>query len=109
MSSEQVATKAKETWRAVKDILEKAEDTVHKELSKAAPAVQKSLDASLEGAAKGFGATMKKIDARTEREQLELLKAYKRFLSGQVDFVEAKLKSLENRADSKKQDPPPSN
>ncbi len=86
-------------------MLEKAEEAVQKELSKAAPAVQKSLDTSLESAAKGFSSTIETIDTRTEREQMELLKAYKRFLSGQSSFVESKLKALDERVDSRNQKP----
>lgn len=102
MSSEQVTTKAKETLKGVKEILEKAEAAAHKAVERTAPTVQKSLDSSLEAAGKGFRSTMKTIDTVTEKEQLELLKVYQRFLTGQADYVGAKVKTLEEKAAAKK-------
>ncbi len=102
MTSEQVTLKARETLKGVKELLEKAEAAAHKAISKSAPTVQKSLDSSLEAAGKGFSSTLKTIDSVTEKEQLELLKVYQRFLTGQADYVGAKIKSLEERAASKK-------
>ncbi len=98
MSSQQTSTKAKETLKALRDMLEKAEDTVHKELAKAAPAVSKSLDGSLEKAEKGFRETMKTIDTRTEKEQLGLLTAYRKFLSGQSNYVDSRIDELQKRS-----------
>lgn len=98
MSSEQVTERAKQTFKTVKELLEKAEDSAHKALAKAAPAVQKSVDTSMEAAARGFTATMKSIEGATAGQQLELLKAYKRFLVGQSEFVESRIRSLEEKA-----------
>lgn len=103
MSSEQVTAKAKQTLKTMKELLEKAEDSTHKALEKAAPAVQKSVDTSIEAAAKGFTATMKSIEGATGSQQLELLKAYRKFLGGQSEFVESRIKSLEEKTQSKKQ------
>ncbi|HZW85259.1 MAG TPA: hypothetical protein VFE91_05095 [Nitrososphaerales archaeon] len=102
MSTEQVAGKAKETIKALKEALERAEEAAQKGISKAAPAIQKSLDNSLEAASKGFASTMKTIDSVTEREQLPLLRAYGKFLSGQAEYVEARVKVLEERASTTK-------
>jgi chemotaxis regulatin CheY-phosphate phosphatase CheZ len=101
MSSGQATAKAKDTLNAVKELLEKAEESAHKAMNKAAPAVQKSLDASLEAASKGFNATMKTIGTRTEKEQLELLRAYKKFLDGQAAFVDSRITAIEQRAGSR--------
>jgi hypothetical protein len=98
VSSDQVSQKARETLKIVKELLEKAEESTHKALDKAAPALQKSIDASMEGAAKGFGATMKSIDGATSGDQMKLLKAYRKFLGGQVDFVDSRIKALEEKA-----------
>jgi len=46
---------------------------------------------------------MSAIDTRMGKEQLELLRAYRKFLAGQVKFVDSKLRSLEARAASKRQ------
>ena len=102
MSSDQVAQKAKETLKAVRELLEKAEETTNKALEKAAPALQKSIDASLETAAKGFTATMKSIESTTSADQVKLLKAYRRFLAGQVEFVDARIKATEEKAQAPK-------
>ena len=101
MSEERVASAAKETWKALKETLEKAERAVQTELVKAAPAVQKSLDSSLEAAAAGFGRTLETIDSRTEKEQLGLLRAYRKVLASQVGYVDSKIAALEKRG------PPP--
>ena len=103
MSSDQVAKKAKETLKSVRELLEKAEDSTHRALDRAAPALQKSLAASMEAAAKGFGATMRSIDGATGGDQVKLLRAYRKFLSGQVDFVDSRIKDLEDKAQASKQ------
>lgn len=86
MSSGEVSESEKDTLKTVRELLEKAEDSARKALNKAAPAVQKSVETSVDAAAKGFAATMKSIDGATSKEQLELLKAYRKVLGGQVDF-----------------------
>ena len=53
MSSKQVSQKAKETLKSLMEMLEKAQDTTHKVLEKAAPALQKSIDMSMQAAASG--------------------------------------------------------
>jgi signal transduction protein with GAF and PtsI domain len=97
MSTEQATVKARDAWKAVRELLEKAEAAANKGLTRAAPAVQKSIDASLEAAAKGFASTMKTIDSVTEKEQLELLKVYNRFLTGQSEFVQSRIKAMEEK------------
>ena len=54
MSAEQAPGKARQTLKAVRELLEKAEDSTHKALETAAPAVQRSIDSSLVAAAAGF-------------------------------------------------------
>jgi vacuolar-type H+-ATPase subunit E/Vma4 len=100
--SSQPTDVAKQTLKSVKEMLEKAEATTHKALSKAAPAVQRSLDVSIEAASKGFAATMKSIDGATASDQAKLLRAYKKFLAGQVDFVESRIRDLEAKSQPKK-------
>lgn len=98
MSSVQVTERAKQTLKSVKDLLEKAEESMQKALDKAAPAVEKSVGASMDAASKGFASTMKSIDGATTKEQMELLKAYRKVLTGQADFVDARIKALESKA-----------
>ena len=85
------------------EMLEKAEDTTHKVLEKAAPALQKSIDTSMEAAANGFNSTMKSIDGATVDDQIKLLRAYRKFLAGQVNFVEDRIKAHEETAKSPKE------
>jgi len=103
MCSDQVADMAKQTLKTVKEILEKAEDTTQRALERAAPKLQKSVDASMEAPAKGFTVTMKSIEEATMADQVKLLRAYRRFLAGQADFVEAKIKVLEGKGQHSKQ------
>ena len=102
MSTEQVTEKAKQTLKTVRELLEKAEETTHKVLEKAAPTVQKSIDTSLEAAAKGFNATLATIDGATVEDQVKLLRAYRKFLGGQADYVDNRVKNLEEKIQSKK-------
>lgn len=95
MSSEKVAQKARQTLKGVKELLEKAEETTGKVLEKAAPALQRSVDTSMEAAASGFNATMKSIEGATAGDQVKLLNAYKKFLAGQMEFVDARVRDLE--------------
>jgi hypothetical protein len=97
MSAEEVAEKAKQTLKSLKDLLEKAEESTHKALEKAAPTVQRSIDTSVEAAAKGFAATMQTIDGATTDDQLKLLRAYRKFLGGQADYVDGRIRILEEK------------
>ncbi|MDG7007015.1 MAG: hypothetical protein JRN06_02085 [Nitrososphaerota archaeon] len=97
MSTEQVTERAKQTLKTMKEFLEKAEESTQRTLEKAAPTVQKSIDASVEAAAKGFSATMQTIDGATMEDQLKLLRAYRKFLGGQADFVDGRIRVLEDK------------
>jgi len=101
VSSEQVSQKAKEALKSLKEVLERAEDTTHKVLEKAAPTLQRSIDSSMEAASNGFNATMKSIDGATVGDQIKLLRAYRKFLAGQADFVESRIRALEEAKASK--------
>jgi len=70
VSKGHTAAREKEAWKALKDFLEKAEGAVRRELTRATPAVRKSLESSLESASKLFASTMKALDRHTEREQV---------------------------------------
>jgi vacuolar-type H+-ATPase subunit E/Vma4 len=106
VSTEQVSQKAKEALKSVKEILERAEDSTHKAIDRAAPAVTKSLDSSMEAASKGFLKTVKTIDGATTGDQAKLFRAYKKLLVGQVDFVDARIRTLEERTQLKQQTQP---
>ena len=97
MSTVQASERAKQTLKSVKELLEKAEDSAQKAFNKAAPAVEKSVGASIDAASKGFTATMKSIDGATTREQMDLLRAYRKVLGGQLDFVDSRIRTLESK------------
>ena len=98
MSSDQATGKARQTLKTVKEILEKAEASTNKALVKAAPALQRSIDTSLEAAAKGFEATIRSIDGATTQDQVKLLRVYRKFLGGQTDYVDGRIRDLEQKA-----------
>jgi len=98
LNSEPATEKAKQTFKIVKELLEKAEDSTHRAFEKAAPALQRSIDKSMEAGTKGFNATMKSIDGATKGDQVKLLRAYRKFLSGQVDYVDSRIKALEEKS-----------
>ena len=58
------------------------------------PKVSATIDDSLERASETFKRTMTTIDKQTKPQQVKLLKAYRLFLSQQVDAVEKRLKKL---------------
>lgn len=108
MSSEPAPDRARQMLKAARELLEKAEESTQKALEKAAPAVQKSVDSSIEAAAKGFNATMQSIGHATAEDQVKLLRAYRKFLGGQEDYVDARIRALEGRVRPKdeRQAPP---
>jgi len=102
MSTGDTSQGVKSTLQTVRELLEKAEESARKAVEKATPAVQKSVSTSMDAAGKGFNATMKSIDSATTREQLELLKAYRKVLGGQVDYVDSRIRTLESKAPASK-------
>src|SRR5215472_7624653 len=102
MASKKVTDKTKQTLKSVKELLEKAEDSTHKAITKAAPKVQKSLDTSMESAGKAFNSTMKTIEGATVEDQIRLLRAYRKFLGGQADFVDSRIAKLGSKSQEKK-------
>jgi hypothetical protein len=102
VSTEHRAARERQAWKALKDFLEKAEGAVEREVTRATPAVRRSLESSLESASKLFASTMKALDRHTEREQVEILKGYKVLLDAQSGFVESRLRSLEEKETSGK-------
>jgi len=103
MSTSQATEKAKDAWESFKELLAKTDAEVRKQIGQATPVVQKSVGASIETATKTFDNTMKNISKHTEREQLDLLKAYQRFLSSQSGFVGSRVKELDERMRNEQQ------
>src|SRR5213594_2906287 len=64
------------------------------------PKVSATIDDSLERASETFKRTMTTIDKQTKPQQVKLLKAYRLFLSQQVDAVEKRLNELKDQSSS---------
>jgi hypothetical protein len=87
-------------WETLKNLLEKAEAEIRRELRGASPVVEYYLRAPIESATRAFDGTMKSVSNCTEKEQVELLKTYRRFLSGEMQLVESRLRELDLRVQS---------
>ncbi len=69
-------------------------DSTSKFVQDKAPKVSARVDETLEKTSETFKRTMNAIDAETKTQQVKLLRAYKSFLSKQVDIIEKRLKTL---------------
>lgn len=87
-------------WETLKSLLERTEDEIRRELKGSPPVVEYYLRAPIETATRAFDGTMKSISNSTDKEQLQLLKTYRKFLSGQMMLVESRLKELDQRVQS---------
>jgi len=74
--------------------LASAVDSTSKFVQDKGPKVSATIDETLEKASETFKRTMKSIDAETKTQQVKLLRAYKSFLSKQIDVIEKRLKKL---------------
>ena len=70
-------------------------DSTGKFVQDKAPKVSATIDETLEKTSEMFKRTMNTIDAETKTQQVKLLRAYRSFLSKQVDVIEKRLKRLE--------------
>ena len=95
MSSGEVKAKARETLKSAKELLKAVKESVDAELKKSAPRVATALDRSFDRASKGLTDTLKVIDKKTGKEQLELLKAYRSFIQMQGEIVQGRIADLE--------------
>jgi len=69
-------------------------DSTSKFVQDNGPKVSATIDETLEKTSETFKRTMKSIDAETKTQQVKLLRAYKSFLSKQIDVIEKRLKTL---------------
>jgi hypothetical protein len=69
-------------------------DSTSKFVQDTGPKVSATIDETLEKTSETFKRTMTAIDTETKTQQVKLLRAYKSFLSKQVDVIEKRLKSL---------------
>ncbi|MDG6988402.1 MAG: hypothetical protein JRN21_03650 [Nitrososphaerota archaeon] len=97
VSEDRGSPRTKQTLKSVREIIEKAQESTERALHRAAPVVQKSLGASVDAANKAFMKSMKTIDGATAGDQARLLKAYRKVLSGQAEFVDSRIRALEEK------------
>ncbi len=71
-------------------------DTTSKFVQHNAPKVSATIDETLEKTSETFKRTMNSIDSETKTQQVKLLRAYKSFLSRQVDVIEKRLNRLKD-------------
>ena len=76
------------------EFMESTKQSLQKELSERAPKIQHDLDRSLEDAGRGLSNVLSSMEKKTNREQVDLLNAYKSFLKKQTAFVDDRLKSI---------------
>ena len=69
-------------------------DSTEKFAQDVAPKVSATLDETMEKTSETFKRTMSAIDRQTRQQQVRLLRAYKSFLSTQIDAIEKRLKKL---------------
>ena len=72
------------TIKNAEDFIESTKKSLQIELSKTAPQIQHDLDKTLEEAGHALSNALSSIDKKTNREQAELLIAYKFFLQKQI-------------------------
>ncbi|TMI25270.1 hypothetical protein E6H24_05330 [Candidatus Bathyarchaeota archaeon] len=69
-------------------------DSTNRFVKDVSPKVSSTIDDTLEKASETFKRTMTSIDTQTKPQQVKLLRAYRSFLSRQVDLIEKRLEKL---------------
>ena len=100
-AAQRVRNSVKTSIKSTEEFIESTKESLQKELSKTAPKIQHDLDRSLEEAGRGLSNALSSIEKKTNREQVDLLNAYKSFLQKQIAFVDDRLKSIRNDGHSK--------
>jgi len=82
------------SFKSTEEFIESTKESLRKELSKRAPKIQHDLDKSFEDAGRGLSNAISSIEKKTNREQIDLLNAYKTFLKKQTAFVDNRVKKI---------------
>ncbi|MHB2035716.1 MAG: hypothetical protein ACYCPW_03120 [Nitrososphaerales archaeon] len=82
------------SFKSTEEFIESTKESLQKELSKKAPKIQHDLDKSFEEAGRGLSKALNSIEKKTDREQVDLLNAYKTFLKKQTAFVDDRVKKI---------------
>lgn len=71
-----------------------AVDSTNKFVKDVSPKVSATIDETIDKMSQTFRRTMTNIDKETKPQQVKLLKAYRSFLSKQIDAIERRLEKL---------------
>ena len=82
------------TIKSTEEFIESTKKSLQMELSKTAPNVQHDLDRSLEEAGRALTNAISSIESKTNRQQIDLLNAYKSFLQKQIAFVDDRVMAI---------------
>ena len=69
-------------------------DSTNRFVKDVSPKVSSTIDDTFEKASETFKRTMTSIDTQTKPQQVKLLRAYRSFLSRQVELIEKRLEKL---------------
>jgi paraquat-inducible protein B len=98
MSSQEVKKKLRTTIKSIADLMDTLVKAAQGELSAKVPKVMHTLDSSFEQASKALADAFSTIDKKTSKEQVELYRAYKGFLSKQIELLERRINELERQS-----------
>ena len=93
-TSQRIRDSVNASIKSTEEFIESTKESLQKELSKRAPKIQHDLDKSFEEAGRGLSEALSSIEKKTNREQVDLLNAYKTFLKKQTAFVDDRVKKI---------------
>ena len=93
-TSQRMRNSVNASIKSTEEFIESTKKSLQKELSKRAPKIQHDLDKSFEEAGRGLSKALSSIEKKTDREQVDLLNAYKKFLKKQTAFVDDRVKKI---------------
>ena len=93
-AAERVNKGVRDTVKSAEEFIESTKKSLQMELSKRTPKVEHALDQSLDEAGQALSNALKSVEKKTSREQLEVLNGYKKFLQGQIAFVDDRIRAI---------------
>ena len=96
-ATERVKKSVRDSIKSTEEFIETMKRTLQNELAKTTPDIEHALDRSLDGAGQALSIALESVETTTTREQIELLNGYRRFLQGQIEFVDNRLKAMKKR------------
>jgi len=93
-ATDRVSKSLRDTIKNTQEFIDSTKKSLQTELSETTPKFEHALDQSLDEAGRALSNTLKSVEKKTRREQLELLNGYRTFLKGQVAFVDDRIKAI---------------